>query len=233
MQVVLGEPLAAAQERQLDDEATAHDLPAELLHEVRDRLHGAAGRQHVVVDQDARAFSDQVGVQLERVLAVLERVGGPHGLRRELPGPPGREESRADLVRDRRTEDEAPGLSAENEVRLLPARPVGEPFDRLVQGFRVSEERHDVLEDDAWLWEVRDVADQRAEVDCGHAQVAASCRSSRRKRSCASSWESSASSSRSSIPAFRRSALRERSAGATSASRRDASRFAAERNARR
>src|SRR5919198_4171349 len=58
--------LAAAQERQLDDEARADHLAAELLDELRDRLDRAARREHVAVDHHPRALRDQVRVQLER-----------------------------------------------------------------------------------------------------------------------------------------------------------------------
>src|SRR5438105_8422034 len=230
VQVVTGEPLAAAEERELDDEGAADDHPAETLYEAADRLHRAPRRQHVVVDEDACAAADHLGVQLERVLPVLERIGRAHGLRRKLPGPASGYESAADLVGDRRSEDEAARLRAEDEVRLLRLRPGSELLDRLPQRLRVGEERHDVPEDDALLREVRDVPDLRLQVD-GHTD--ASCRRSRQKRSRASSCASSASSWSSSIPVFRRSGLRERSAGATTASRRPASRVAAVLKARR
>ena len=96
------------------------DDAAQLLDEPGDRFHGAAGGEHVVVDQDARAVPIRVGVQLERVLAVLEAVGRADRLGRQLPGPPGRDEAAADLARDRRAEDEPARLGAENEVRLPP-----------------------------------------------------------------------------------------------------------------
>src|SRR2546428_11406970 len=70
VQVVLAEPVPALEEVELDDERAAADLAAELLDEAGDRLHRAAGREHVVVDQDARAGLDRLRVQLENVLAV-------------------------------------------------------------------------------------------------------------------------------------------------------------------
>src|SRR3954454_22226810 len=78
------EPLAAAEERQLDDEAGADDDAAESLHEAADRLDSAAGGEHVVVDHHACAGRDQVGMHLERVLAVLEEIARPDRLRRQL-----------------------------------------------------------------------------------------------------------------------------------------------------
>src|SRR3954449_783941 len=87
VQVEARESLAAAEECQLDDEAGPDDDASDLLYEAPDRLDGAAGRQHVVVDHDPRAVGDQLGMKLERVRAVLERVARADRLRRQLAGP--------------------------------------------------------------------------------------------------------------------------------------------------
>ena len=101
-ELVLLESPATAEERELDHEVDTDDGAAELLDETGDRLHRPAGREHVVVDDDSRAASDRVGRDLERVLAVLERIGRGDGLRRELARPPRRDEAAAGLDRDRR-----------------------------------------------------------------------------------------------------------------------------------
>ena len=67
VQVDALQALAAAEERQLEDEARADDLAAELLYETANRLDRAARREHVVVDDDPGAGCDQVGVQLEDI----------------------------------------------------------------------------------------------------------------------------------------------------------------------
>src|SRR5258708_29335480 len=85
--VVSGEALPSTEERQLDDEAGAANDAAELLDEAGDRLHRPARREHVVVDQHARSLRDQVGMELERVLAVLELVRRAYRLRRQLARP--------------------------------------------------------------------------------------------------------------------------------------------------
>ncbi len=51
MNVVALETLPAVQEREVDDEGNANDLPAELLDQPSDRLDRAAGGEHVVVDE--------------------------------------------------------------------------------------------------------------------------------------------------------------------------------------
>src|SRR5436309_989037 len=77
-------PSSTGEEGQLDDERTADDLAAEALDEARDRLDSPTRREHVVVDEHARARSDHLRVHFERVLPVFERVGRAHGLRRQL-----------------------------------------------------------------------------------------------------------------------------------------------------
>src|SRR5437762_13841884 len=97
VQVVLGKPVSALEEVELDDERAAADLAAELLDEAGDRLHGAAGREHVVVDQNACPGLDRLRVQLEDVLAVLEPVARADRLGRQLPGPSRGDEAAAEL----------------------------------------------------------------------------------------------------------------------------------------
>ena len=63
--VVLGEFGAAFQEVQLDGEAQAGDLAAELADELHGGLHGAAGGEQVVDDDDALAGLDGVEMDLE------------------------------------------------------------------------------------------------------------------------------------------------------------------------
>src|SRR4029450_11903041 len=66
-----------------------------------------------------------------------------------------------------------------------PPGPVAEDVDRLPERVGVREQRHDVLEDDARLRPVRDVADQRLQpLDVGDGQRAeASCRRARHEGS--------------------------------------------------
>src|SRR5919197_564197 len=164
VQLVLRESLAAAEERELDDEAATDDLAAEPLDELRDRLDRSARCEHVVVNEHACAATDHLSVQLERVLSVLERVGGTDGLGRQLAGPAGGDEPTADLARDRSAEDEAARLRAEHEVGVALLGPRSELLDRLPQRLRIGEQRHDVLEDDARLREVGDVANLLGEI---------------------------------------------------------------------
>src|SRR2546427_13170182 len=62
--------LASFERAQLDEEREGDDLAFELLHELDRTGHGAAGRQEVVHDEDARAGLEGVLVHLERRRAV-------------------------------------------------------------------------------------------------------------------------------------------------------------------
>src|SRR2546423_5349643 len=231
MDVVLPEMWAALEEGKSDHDSPPHDLPAELLGEVANGVRGAACCQDVVMHQDALSVRDRVGMELQGVFAVFERVGRAHGLPGQLPRPSCGHEPAPELVGKRRAENEPTRLRTEDHVWLARLDPAGEQVDGLSEGRLVAEQRHDVLEDDPGLREVRDVADLRNEVL--RAQCEANWRRSRQKSSCESSCATSARVWSSWMPASRRSGFRERSAGATSWCSSPASRSAAVRKVRR
>ena len=147
-------------------------------------------------------------MHLEAVGAVLELVGRLDRLPRQLARLAGRHEAAAEPVGEGAAEDEAARLGAEDHVGLERPRERLEPVDRLPEVDGVGDERHQVLEDDPRLGEVRDVADAVAQVErgpgvlTGGPYLSARSRSSRQKRSRESSCEVSASAWRSSRPDF-------------------------------
>src|SRR5687767_7104947 len=76
--VVAFELLAAVQELELDHEGKADHLAAQLLDKVDLGPGGAAGREQVVVDEHAGTALDRVGVELERVEPILQRILRAH-----------------------------------------------------------------------------------------------------------------------------------------------------------
>src|ERR671918_1240496 len=228
--VVAGELLATLQELQLDHEREADHRAAELLDQVDLGPGGAPRGQEVVVDKHARSALDRVGVQLERIEAVLERVLGADRAPGKLAWLAGRHEAAAEPVGERRAQDEPARLGAEDQVWLARLGELGELLDGLAQRLRIRQQRHDVLEDDAALREVRDVPNAGGEVAHDRGTIP---RSARRNRRFESSCESAASVSRFSSPAWRFSGFGERSSGATMRSSRSASLSAQRRNVAR
>ena len=115
--------------------------------------------------EHALAGLDRVGVHLELVEAVFERILRRHGVPGQLAGLPGRHEPAPELARERSTRDVAARLGAEYEVGLARRSPLRQPLDGLRERLAIAEQRHDVLEDHAGLREVGNVADLRLEID--------------------------------------------------------------------
>ncbi len=124
-----GQFRAAAQEAQFDQEGGPDDLAADGLDEL-DRGRGrAAGREHVVDDQDLRPLRERVGVRLDGVRAVLESVGRRLHRARELPLLADGDHARAEAVGDRRREEEAARLDAGDDLHALPDKRLGQAVD--------------------------------------------------------------------------------------------------------
>src|SRR5687767_10347082 len=105
--VVPRELVATLESGELDEERERDDLSFELFHQLDRPGDGPAGRQEVVDDEHFRAGTDGVAVHLERGRAVLEVVFDADYVGRQLAELAHRHETHAQLVRDRRAEDEA------------------------------------------------------------------------------------------------------------------------------
>ncbi|MPM19014.1 hypothetical protein SDC9_65432 [bioreactor metagenome] len=157
-----GEHRTRVQEGQLHQHRDVHQLGPEPVDQARGRGEGAAGGQHVVDHQHPGTGPDRVGVDGQRLGAVLQVVADLVRLGGQLAGLADRHETGPQGDRHRGADDEATGLHADHHVD------VGRGGrDELVDGGpeagRVAEQRGDVLEADALLREVRDVADQRGD----------------------------------------------------------------------
>src|SRR5213079_1712227 len=103
---------------------------------------------------------DRVPMDLERSRPVFERVLLSHRLRRKLAGLADRDDAGAEVVRNRSGQDETAGLDPDDLVDVPAAEVHDDQVDDRRIRDRIGEDRRDVLEDDARLGEVRDVADQ-------------------------------------------------------------------------
>src|SRR5207302_11380877 len=88
---------------------------------------------------------------------------------RQLSRLPCRDEAAAEAAGERAAGDVTARLGTEHDVRLARRGPPRDLIDGVAQRLRVAEQRHDVLEDDARLRKVGDVADLRLQID-GHAR---------------------------------------------------------------
>src|SRR5207253_215020 len=80
-----GQALTTVERHELDEERHGVHLSAQPSHQIGCRARCSTGGEKVVDDQDALAVADGIGVHLERIGSVLERVGLSNRLRRELP----------------------------------------------------------------------------------------------------------------------------------------------------
>src|SRR5664280_410232 len=81
---VAGEPVAALEEPELDEEGQSDNLALESLDQLHRPIDGPARCEQIVHDKDLLARLDRVAVDLQGVGSVLERVLDADGLRRQL-----------------------------------------------------------------------------------------------------------------------------------------------------
>ena len=129
--------------------------------------HGAAGGQQVVQQHHALAGLHRIGLHLDPVGAVFQRVVQPDGRARQLARLAQHDEAEAEFQRQRRGDQEAAALDAGQHVGLVRADDVGQARHRRAPGRAVPQQGGDVVEQDARLREIRDAADMVAEVEVG------------------------------------------------------------------
>ena len=158
--VVLGELCAALKEVELNGEAEAGDNASELTHELDGGLHGSAGGEKVIDDDDPLAGLDCVEVDFERVGAVFEVVVHAGALRGKLLWLAHGDEACVQTVCDGWAKDEAASFDAQDEVDFFADVVGGEGVDELREAGFVLEESGDVIEEDSRLGEVGDGANE-------------------------------------------------------------------------
>src|SRR5579859_3149724 len=147
--IVASQHLATLEVDELDEEAETDHLAAQHLDQLRDRPGGAAGRDQVVDDQHLLAGQDRVLVDVEDIVAVLQRVFDAAGREGQLARFADGDEAGAQLFGHGRTEDEPARLHGGDELDAL-ARPApAHHLDRLGQRAGVGEQRRDVAEHDS------------------------------------------------------------------------------------
>src|ERR1051325_1979216 len=156
--VVSFEALATRKEFKLDDEDQSGDRAAQILDQIDDGARRAASGEQVVGDQDAMALSDGVAVNLQRVLPVLKIVRDGGALCRELARLAHGHKARAQVISQRRGEDEPARLYADYRIDLDAIELRGERVNRPAQPFGLLEQRRNVIEINPGLRKVRHFA---------------------------------------------------------------------------
>src|SRR5699024_3087299 len=114
-----GQPVTAPEADELDEERGAEHVDVEASGELQRGRRGPAGGQEVVDHQHTGSRREGVLRDLDPRAAVLEVVGQPGGLSRQLPGLAHGDEAGADLVGQRGAEHEAARLGADDDVDVL------------------------------------------------------------------------------------------------------------------
>lgn len=159
-----GEPGAAVEEGQFDDEGHLQEVAAEAFDQFDRGGRGSAGGEDVVDEEHLLAGADGVDVHREGVGAVFEAVAFLEGVEGQFALLADGDDARTEAEGDGGGEEEAAGVDAGDEIDLAWFPRADEVVDAGGEEGGVGEERGDVLELDPGLGEVGDVADGGLEV---------------------------------------------------------------------
>src|SRR5215831_5293070 len=165
--------MSALQELQFNHERQSDDVSAERFDQLDHGFGRAAGREQVVGNDHVVAFADRVSVNLERVPAIFQVVAVAFDLRGQLLRLADRHEASAQMVGQRRGEDETARLDADYAIDISAAEMFDGPVDHGAQPFGVFEQCGYVVEENAGFWEIRDLADQLFKFVFGHGEFQA------------------------------------------------------------
>lgn len=125
-------------------------------------------REQVVDDEDALPGRDGVGVDLQRVGTVLERIRHAYRLGGQLPRLSHRHEPGLQTVCQRRAEDEAAALHPDHQIDTGVVIRLPHRIEREAQPLGIAQQRGDVVEENSRFRKVRDVTNLALEQLCGH-----------------------------------------------------------------
>ena len=130
---------------------------------------GRTARCNQIVDEQNHVVRRQgIGVNLERVGAVFERITLAYRFARELPGLARRNEAGVKTTRDRRAHHESPSFGSYHLGNARIFEMVGNRIDHRGESLRIGKKRRDVFEDNPRLGIIGNIDDQTLEIVCGH-----------------------------------------------------------------
>src|SRR5262245_7838861 len=135
--VVTSELLTSRQKFQFHYEYQSLDLASQSFHQIANGSRGAARREQVVRDDHAMAIADRVTMNLQSVLTVLKIIRNRSALGRQLLRLAHRHKSGAQVIGQRRRENETAGFDAYNRIDLRALVLSGKRIYGLAQAFRM------------------------------------------------------------------------------------------------
>jgi hypothetical protein len=163
--------MAAFQKLQLDHERQPDDISAEFLDQFDNGFGRASGSEQIVSDDYVMAFADRVPVNFKRILAVFQVVAVAFDFLRQFLRLADGNETRAQLVGQRRGEDETARFDADYTIDFFAAEMFNRPVDHRAQSSGVFQQCGDVIEENAWFREIGDFADQFFKLHFGHGEI--------------------------------------------------------------
>src|SRR5215510_1923612 len=163
--------MAAFQKLQFDHERQSDDISAERLNKLDHGLGRAAGREQVVGDDHVVTFTDRVSVNFERVPAVFQVIAVAFDFGGQLLRLANWHEARAQVIGQRRGEDETARLDSDYAIDFSAAEMFDRPVDYGAQPFGVFEQCGDVVEENAGFWKIGNFADQFFKLVFGHGEI--------------------------------------------------------------
>src|SRR5580704_15078996 len=159
--IELFELLTALQKVEFDREGQSCNVSSELLNQLYRGFHRSAGRQQIVDEDHILAGLNRIEMNFQRIGAVFQVVSHASHGRRQLARLAYRYKSRIETISERRAEDEAASLDAEDEVDIFADVMRGQGINHLREANPVFQQRRDVVKEDARLGEVGYGADER------------------------------------------------------------------------
>src|SRR5271154_4875862 len=141
-----GELGAAIEEGEFDGEGGAGYFAAELLDQLDGGCRGAAGGKQIVAEQHGLAGLDGVLVDFELVRAVFELVGDGGSFPGKLFGFAHGNETGAESIGERGSEDEAAGFDAGDDVHFRAIVLFAKLIHERMETSRVLEQGSEVVE---------------------------------------------------------------------------------------
>jgi GNAT superfamily N-acetyltransferase len=156
--------IAAFEEHQLDQDGDAGHAGAGFLHQLAGRLHGAAGRQQVVNDQDARVLDEAVHMYLQFRVAIFQIVLKGVRAIRELSRLAQRDKGAVQL--------QGQGCGKQKPARLRGAHRIGRlglvtavhQVHGFLKGLGIGQKRGDILEKYAGLGKIGNIANKAGQI---------------------------------------------------------------------